>query len=100
MSIIYAGSVVSSQPVLKRRRLSTFYFQNVQRLCWPTVVDPLGSLLIEIKSRLNVFWKLWPQIRNAADDVLFLFFIIIVISFYFNWNGNNIQRYTKQSRKK
>ena len=63
----------------KRRRISTFYFQIVQRLCWSIVAVPLGALLIEFKSRLNVFWKLLPQIRNAADDVLFLIIIFIII---------------------
>ena len=82
----------------KRRRISTFYFQIVQQLCWSIVAVPLGALLIEFKSRLNVFWKLFPQIRNVADDVLFL--IIIFLLLYFNWNGNNIQRYTKHNRKK
>ena len=82
----------------KRRRISTFYFQIVQRLCWSIVAVPLDALLIEFKSRLNVFWKLLPQIRNAADDVLFL--IIIFYYYHFNWNGNNMQRYTKHNRKK
>ena len=63
----------------KRRGISTFYFQIVQRLCWSIVAVPLGALLIELKSRLNVFWKLLPQIRNAADDVLFLIIIFIII---------------------
>ena len=63
----------------KRRRISTFYFQIVQRLCCSIVAVPLGALLIEFKSRLNVFWKLLPQIRNAADDVLFLIIIFIII---------------------
>ena len=65
----------------KRRRISTFYFQIVQRLCWSIVAVPLGALLIEFKSRLKVFWKLLPQIRNAADDVLFLIIIFIIIIF-------------------
>ena len=30
-------------------RLSKFYLQNVQKLCWPTVVVPLGSVLIDAK---------------------------------------------------
>ena len=64
------------------------------------VIRPLGALLIEFKSRLNVFWKLLSQIRNAADDVLFLIIIYYYYYYHFNWNGNNIQRYTKHNRKK
>ena len=65
----------------KRRRVSTFYFQIVQRLSWSIVAVPLDALLIEFKSRLNVFWKLLPQIRNAAEDVLFLIIIFLLLSF-------------------